>query len=201
MKLAARIISTLFHPILMPTVGLFLILHSGTYLSLLDPGAKWAILFVMALGTLFFPLMMIPVLYYRNLISTLAGTTREERLIPLLITLILYGITFVYFIRLPLSRQIHGFVLSACILLGVIVLVNLKFRICGHMSALGGIAGLVFSLILIFDTPMTGILLVVLLAAGLTGSARLALGVQKPLELITGFTVGFAVVLITLLVY
>ena len=73
MKIVARIVSTLFHPLLMPTLGLLLLLNSGTYLSLLDPAAKRAILFVMALGTLFFPLMMLPVLYYRNLIDLAAG--------------------------------------------------------------------------------------------------------------------------------
>ena len=69
MKSAARVITILFHPLLMPTIGLLLILNSGTYLSLLDPAAKKAVLFVMALGTLLFPLMMIPVLYDRNLIT------------------------------------------------------------------------------------------------------------------------------------
>ena len=120
MKVAARVINILFHPLLMPTLGLLLIFNSGTYLSLLDPAAKRAVLFVMALGTLFFPLMMIPVLYYRNLISSLQDASREERFLPYLIILILYVITFVYFVRLPLSRLIHAYVLSVSLLLFVL---------------------------------------------------------------------------------
>ena len=201
MKTAARVISTLFHPLIMPTLGLLLILNSGTYLSLLDPTAKRAILFVMALGTLFFPLMMIPVLYYRKLISTMQDPSREERLVPHLIILILYVITFVYFVRLPLSRVIHGYVLSVSILLFMVLLVSLKFKICEHMTALGGITGLVVTLILLYETPIQGILMVSLLAAGLTGSARIAVGIQRPAEIYTGFLLGFGVVLATLLVY
>ena len=201
MKVAARIITFLFHPLLMPTIGLLLILNSGTYLSLLDPAAKRAVLFVMALGTLFFPLMMIPVLYYRNLISSLQNASREERLLPYLVILILYVITFVYFVRLPLSRVIHGYVLSVSILLFVLLLLSVKFRICGHTAALGGICGLVFTLVLQYQTPLLGFLSAGILVAGLVASARLILGVQRPLEVYAGFILGFGVVLTTMLVY
>ena len=201
MKTAARLVSILFHPLLMPTVGLLLILNSGTYLSLLDPAAKHAILFVMALGTLIFPLMMLPVLYYRNLITTLQDASREERLVPHLIILILYVITFVYFIRIPLSRVIHAYVLSVSLLLFMLLLVSLKFKICGHMTAFGGISGLIIALILLYETPIQGVLMITLLAAGLTGSARLAMGVQRPVEVYTGYMLGFGVVITTILVY
>jgi hypothetical protein len=201
MKTAARLVSILFHPLLMPTVGLLLILNSGTYLSLLDPAAKRAILFVMALGTLIFPLMMLPVLYYRKLITTFQDASREERLVPHLIILILYVITFVYFIRIPLSRMIHAYVLSVSLLLFLLLLVSLKFKICGHMTAFGGISGLIIALILLYETPIQGLLMITLLAAGLTGSARLTMGVQRPVEVYTGYMLGFGVVLTTILVY
>jgi len=201
MKVAARIITIFFHPLLMPTLGLLLILNSGTYLSLLDPAAKRAVMFVMALGTLFFPLMMIPVLYYRNLITSLQDVSREERFLPQLIILILYVITFVYFVRLPLSRVIHGYVLSFSVLLLVLMLVNIKFKICPHMAALGGIAGLIVVLILLYETPLQGFLIIAFLAGGLVGTARLILKQQSPAEIYAGYLVGFAVVLITLLVY
>lgn len=201
MKITARFITFLFHPLLMPTVGLLMILNSGTYLSLLDPAAKRAVLFVMSLGTLLFPLMMIPVLYYRNMITSLQDASKEERFLPYVIILILYIITFVYFVRLPLSRIIHGYVLSVTILLFFLLLLNIKFRICGHMAAIGGIAGLIIGLIFLYETPLQGFLIMTLLAGGLTGSARLILGVQRPVEVYTGFMLGFAVVLTTLLVY
>jgi len=201
MKLAARIITVLFHPLLMPSLGLLLIFNSGTYLALLDPAAKRAVLFVMALGTLFFPLMMVPILYYRNLITSLQDASREERFLPYLIILILYVITFVYFVRLPLSRVIHGYVLSVTILLFLLILVTIKFRICAHMAGTGGITGLIIALMLQYETPLEGFLVIALVMAGLTASARLALKIQRPLEIYSGFLLGFGVVLTTLLVY
>lgn len=201
MKAAARVLTILFHPLVMPTIGLLIILNSGTYLALLDPAAKRAVLFVMALGTLLFPLMMIPVLYYRNLISSLQDASREERFLPYLIILILYVITFVYFVRLPLSHFIHGYVLSVSILLFLMMLLTFRFRICGHTAAVGGITGLVFALILQFETPAYGFLIISILVAGLVGTSRLILGVQRPVEVYTGFLLGMGVVLTTLLAY
>lgn len=201
MKKAASVISYIFHPLIMPTLGLFLILNSGTYLSLMDPAAKRAILFVMALGTLFFPLIMVPVLYYRNLVSSLQYATREERLIPQLIILVLYIITFIYFARLPLKSGIHAYVLSVTATLFLVLVLNLKFKICIHSTALGGLTGLIIALIFLYGTPMQGTLILSLLAGGITGSARLAMGANRSIEIYAGYLLGFGIVLITLLVY
>ena len=114
MKKAALLISYLFHPLIMPTLGLLIILNSGTYLSLLDPAAKRAIVFVMALGTLVFPLMMLPILLLQEPACQEQQTvTREERLVPQIIILILYIITFVYFQKLPLSQS-HSCLCAFC---------------------------------------------------------------------------------------
>ncbi len=201
MKKSALVISYLFHPLLLPTLGLLLLLNSGTYISLLDPAAKRAILFVMALGTLFFPLIMLPVLYYRNLMTNLPNPAREERLIPQMIVLILYIITFVYFVRLPLSRIIHAYVLSVAATLFLLLILGVKFKLCSHSAGLGGLTGLIIALIFLYNTSLQGFLMLTLLAAGLTGTARLALKMQRPGEVYAGYLLGFTVVLIILLVY
>ena len=201
MKKIAPVVSILFHPMLMPTLGLLLLLNSGTYISLLDPAAKRAILFVMALGTLFFPLMMMPILYYRNLITSIQNGSREERLISQVIILILYIITFVYFVRLPLSRVIHSYVLATAITLSVVILLGIWFKISLHTAALGGVAGLIIALIFLYETPLQGMLMIAVLTGGVTASSRLALGVCRSAEVYSGYLVGFGVVLITLLLY
>lgn len=201
MKKVAQAISYLFHPLLMPSVGLLILLNSGTYLALLDPSAKRAILFVMALGTLFFPLIMIPMLFYRRLISSLQSSSWEERIIPYLIVLILYIITYIYFIRLPLNRTIHAYVLSMVATLFLLLVLGSRFKLCSHMAGLGGVTGLIIALIMLYETPLQGALLLTFIAAGATGTARLLLGRQRPVEVYAGFLLGFGVVLTTLLIY
>ncbi len=201
MKKAAPAVSYLFHPLMMPTLGLLLLLNSGTYIALLDPAIKRAILFVMALGTLVFPMIMVPVLYYRNLVTNMRSTRREERLVPLVVVLILYSITFVYFMRLPLNRVIQGYMLSVLATLFVVFLANIKFKVCFHLAALGGLTGLIIGLIYLYETPLQNLLMLVLLASGITGSARLGTGAQRPGEIIAGYFLGFSIVLLTLLIY
>jgi hypothetical protein len=200
MKKVAPVISYLFHPLLMPSLGLLILLNSGTYLSLLDPAAKRAIMFVMALGTLVFPLMMLPILQYRNLALKSGESTREERLIPQIIILALYIITLVYFRRLPLSQAIQAYVLSVNLTLFLVIIINFRFRISVHAAALGGLCGLILALIFLYETPLEGLLMLFFLASGITGSARMALG-NRWGEVLTGFILGLGVVLVTILVY
>ena len=201
MKKVAPLISYLFHPLLMPSLGLLIILNSGTYLALLDPAAKRAIMFVMALGTLVFPLMLLPVLQYRNLMMKDGqAATRGERLVPQMIILALYIITFVYFKRLPLNQVIHAYVLSVTGTFFLVILVNLRFRVSIHAAALGGLTGLIIALIILYETPLQGMLMLALLAGGITGSSRLAQGDHWG-AILSGFFLGLAVVLFTILVY
>jgi membrane-associated phospholipid phosphatase len=81
------------------------------------------------------------------------------------------------------------------------MLLKLMLRICGHTAAVGGLVGLILALILQYETPAYGFLIVCFLIAGLVGTSRLILGVQRPVEVYTGFMLGVGVVLITLLVY
>lgn len=201
MKKAAPLISYLFHPLIMPSLGLLIILNSGSYLSLLDPAVKRAIVFVMALGTLVFPLMILPVLQYRSLVlKNQEAISKGERLVPQIIILALYIITFVYFNKLPLSQVIHAYILSVTGTLFLVLMLNLKFKISMHTAALGGMAGLIIALIYLYETPLQGLLLLSLFAGGLTGSARMAQGDGWG-SILGGFLLGFGVVLFTILVY
>ncbi len=201
MKKVAPLISYLFHPLLMPSLGLLIMLNSGTYLALLDPAVKRAIMFVMALGTLVFPLMLLPVLQYRNLMmKDIQAATKGERLVPQIIILVLYIVTFVYFKRLPLHQVIHAYVLSVTGTFFLLILLNLRFRISIHTAALGGLTGLIIALIYLYETPLQGLLMLSLLAGGLTGSSRLAQGDPWG-AILSGFFLGLAVVLFTILVY
>jgi len=200
MKNLARTLNHLFHPMLMPVLGLLLILNSGTYLALLDPGAKRVLLMVMGMGTLLFPLFSLPFLHYRRTMAPVQDRM-SERMLPMLVILVLYGITMVYFMRLPLSRLLHAYALSFTLLTLLIFLSEMRFRLCTHMAGLGGMAALVLALMLLYEVPLQGILMLVLLAAGISGSVRLYLGMQNPAEEAGGFLLGFLVIGATLLLY
>ena len=144
--------------------------------------------------------MMLPILFYRKLVLRNGqGTTREEQRIPQFIILVLYIITFIYFRKLPLNHVIHAYVLSVTGLLFIVMVLNLKFRVSIN-TALGGLTGLIIALIFLYETPLEGFLILVLLAVGISGTARLAQG-DRWGEVLSGFLLGFGVVLGTILLY
>ena len=61
--------------------------------------------------------------------------------------------------------------------------------------------GLILALILLYETPLELFLAAAILIAGLVATSRLKLELQRPVEVYTGFLLGFTVVLTTLLVY
>ena len=191
----------LSHPLIFPTLGLLIIFNSGTYLALLEPDAKKAILSVLALGTLVFPLLMLPVLYRRNLLTALQSDDRQGRMLVYLLVLVLYTMTYVYFVRLPLSRHIHAYILSMVLLLVLLFAASFRFRLCAHSAGWGAMAGLGLTLVLLFDTPLQLLLMGIFLAGGIIGTLRLWEGLQEPWEVLSGFTLGLVVVPATMLLY
>ena len=203
MKYIARTLNQILHPLLMPVLGLLLILNSGTYLSLLDPGAKRVLLLVLGMGTLLFPLLAFPMLHYRRVMSSATNQPRpiEEALLPRLVILVLYIITLVYFLRLPVNRLIQAYVLSFTLVMLFYFLSGIRYRLCAHMAGFGGLIALLLTLMLLYEIPLQGMLVLVVIAAGISGSTRLYLSLQKPAEELAGFMLGFVVVGATLLLY
>lgn len=95
-------------------------------------------------------------------------------------------------------QVIHSYILAVTVTLLILVILNLRLRVSMQMAALGGISGLIIALIYLFKTPLVEFLILSFLAAGLTGTSRLAMG-HRWGELLSGFLLGLGVVLITIL--
>lgn len=197
----ARIISLLFHPLLMPSLGMLILFNSGTYLALIPPEAKRVILTITFLSTLVFPLSLLPILYFRKLISDLQIDKREERFLPFLLILILYILTFIFIFRLPLHNHIHSYALTFPVMVTVLMIANIRIKVSTHMFGIGGITGLILSLILIFAVPLQAYFVLAILAAGLTGTARKISGDYSSFELLGGFLLGLITTGSVMLIY
>ncbi|MFZ5942049.1 MAG: hypothetical protein ACOYXB_15885 [Bacteroidota bacterium] len=150
----AQIISVLLHPLLMPAFGMLIMFNSGTYVSLLTFEAKKILLLMIVTGTFLLPASIIPFMIYRKMITDVSLSVREERFLPMVLTLLFFMLTFFLIYRLPVNRMIHAYLLAVNISLLLSVLVNTFQKISTHMVGLGGITGLVLALILLFGVPM-----------------------------------------------
>jgi hypothetical protein len=106
----AKLVSGIFHPLLMPLYGLIILLSAPTFLVYLPSEAKKVLFLVVLINNVFVPLAVLPFLRYRNVISSYKIEDRNERIIPLLTTSVLYCTTSFIIIRFQIPFLLKSFI-------------------------------------------------------------------------------------------
>lgn len=201
MKVLANIFSYIFHPLIIPTIGMFIIFNSGTYLSNLMPEAKKLIYILVFVTTFLFPALMMPFLLWQKIITNFYVQTKKERVLPILLILIFYYFGYYIIGIYNISGLIRAFLLASIISLTVAFFINLKWKISMHMIGLGGLIGLVLAISLRLHINLTVYLVLLIFISGIVGASRLKLNSHNILQIGAGFYIGVLTVLITILYY
>ena len=189
----ARIISIAFHPLIMPTLGIYLIFSADTYLSSdVHEKAQQIIFIWIFLNTFLVPALIAWYLKRKNFISNLRMDVREERTLPFLVTSIFYFLSYYLVYRIELPQTINSLMLGASLAVFLAFLINLKWKISIHMIGISGLAGALFGLSVHLNADVFFILIGVIFIAGLVGYARLVLNAHTQGEVYSGFLLGFA---------
>ncbi len=197
----SKIISHIFHPLLVPTVGFLVLFYSGTYLSYLPFNIKAWITSIVFVCTFFIPLMFILFLRYQEIINDIQMKERKDRYIPIIISFFLFVFCFYLIKRIDIPGMFYSFMLGGIFTLLITFFISLWFKISIHMVGLGGLVALVIFISFYLKVNLSFYLILVILFAGITGTARLYLKAHKPVEVYSGFVLGFAVVLATMILY
>jgi len=191
-KRLAKIISILFHPFLMTTLGVLILLNSGTSLSVVQVEIKRITLVIAFLFSAVFPGAMILILYLTKMIRDIDLSGREERTLPIMLTLIL--VLFAYFVMrgIPHLADGHvGYMLSPAVGLFILLGLNRWLKPSLHMAGLGGLVGMLLVLVIFYGAQAQYLFSGLILVSGLTASARIRLGLQSLLGVSLGFFTGF----------
>lgn len=78
----AKILSTLLHPLLMPTIGILILFNSGSIYEFLSFPAQKVIFIIVMLCTVVLPLTFVPFYIFQKIIKNVQMDERRERLIP-----------------------------------------------------------------------------------------------------------------------
>ena len=185
-----KTLSYIFHPIFMPFVGILIIL-SISHLAFLPVVSKKAILSLVAIVTVFFPLTIIPVLYYQKVITGITISSRRERLLPMFLTTIFYyfGYFMLHKYSAPLFLQKYMLAVFASVLLASVI--NIKWKISLHMIGIGGLIGLLSALAYLFGLHNNMIFMISVLIAGTIGTGRLYLKEHDSTQIYAGFLMGY----------
>jgi hypothetical protein len=194
MDKASRIISILCHPLIMPSLGFLVLFNSGTYLAYLPFEYKKMIILIVFLCTFIIPLSIIPFFIYQKMISSVNMSGVRERIAPMVISFILFILCYFLLRRIPIPPDYLAFCLGCAASELITLMVMTKWKISLHMLGIGGLTGLIIYLIIKMHIDLGFYLILTLIVAGLTGTARLALNAHNPFEIYTGYLTGLVVV-------
>ncbi len=192
MKKAARAISVLLHPILMPVLALWAAMQLDPHLSyFLPPQARLFTLGIVMVMIVVFPSISMLFLRWAGVISSLEMPTREERIVPFVLMLIYYGMTY-YTLR---QTRLDGSVLSlyAGVMLAMLIttLITFRWKISVHLVGVGGLVGTVAGISEMHGEGLLFWLALSVLMAGILGTARLLTGSHVPAQVYAGGVLGF----------
>jgi membrane-associated phospholipid phosphatase len=190
MKTASKIISSVFHPLIMPVIGLLIIFNTDSYINYAIPSAlKKAIIGLVGLCTFIIPLLIALLLVNRKVINSLEMETQKEPNIPYAITIILFILTLSLLKEAPVPPLIYNFIIGATLSVMLAFIINIKWKISAHMIGMGGLVGALLCVASLLEVYMLPQLVLALLIAGLVGSSRLLLKAHSPSQVYVGFIV------------
>ena len=198
MRYVALTISTLAHPFLLPLYLLFITFHSGTMFSL-TPGYAQALAYVLTIaGVVVVPLLSFPILKYFKLIEHVDMRHRQDRIIPLFITVVSIFLVFYFSRNIPHMAIVRQIYLVLVVWLSGFMLVTIRWKISMHMSAMGALCGFVFIFGVKYMGDVGNLLMLLFFVSGLLGSSRVYLKCHTPAQVYAGFLYGFALVALIL---
>lgn len=190
--IASRTVSFAFCPLLVPTYGI-LLAFCLSFLVILPVRT----MVVVTLTTLFItgivPFTFILFMWRKKRVGDPSLKQRRERFWPYIVTVICYLICMVYLIVLKAPVWLWGFMLGASVSLMLVSVINLRWKISAHTTAMGGLLAMLFRIVVSGYTPLPieGWMTVAILLTGMVGTARLLLQRHTLLQVLAGLLVGF----------
>lgn len=185
-----KVLSTILHPNVMPTLGLFIYLMMVP--NSLFPIQKYALIGVVFVITYIIPIITLVLLKAMGLINSFQVETIKERRIPILFMIVLFYLLGSGIFNINVLNDIGLlFYGSAVSLLVIYLLFIFKIKSSLHLVSMGISVGFFVWLSDKYTANFLPIIMVAILISGLLASARLHLNAHKPLEIYFGFFIGF----------
>lgn len=195
MRVVAKIISFLFHPLLLTTYLVTLIGYYFPTMLMVAPQNMRPILAFIFCFTFILPAVNILIFKIFGTISNYTMDSRRERLVPFVAISVIYIVmTFLFYYRLPFSSNFSNLMLLVTMLVVAGTVITFFYKVSIHSLAMWGGVGILVPLNKAMEQsyllwPTAGIIV----AAGLVMSARLYLDAHTPRQVMIGGLVGFGI--------
>jgi len=130
-----------------------------------------------------------------NAISSFEMELQRERIIPLVLSAMIYYAVFYLLKQGTQGNVLNLFLLGSTLLILISLLINYLAKISLHMVSQGGLFGALTAYSIRFSIHDEWIILLIIFIAGLTAFSRLKLKAHSPAEIYGGFVLGTAVMI------
>lgn len=189
-KRFSQIISIIFHPLILSTLGMLVFFNSGSYLDFLPFNAKKTILLIVFVSTFVLPLTFVPFFLFQNIIKSIQMETNKERLIPLAISSLMYFFSFYLLTRLGSPEIINRFILAGAIAIVVLLILTFKWKISAHMLGIGGFTGALIALSFELQINLQYYIISAVIFSGIVAYSRLQLKMHSQKQVYIGWFTG-----------
>jgi membrane-associated phospholipid phosphatase len=188
----AKLISLIFHPVLLPTLGMFLLFKSGFYFSMLSWEAMKYILLVVFLSTCILPLLAVAGMAFSPNFD-IAMENHRQRMFPLIMAAFFYFLGYMLMAKINAFQIFRIFMLSSVVVLLLLTSISYHWKISNHSAALGGLTATLIALSFRTGNNPVWPIVIVLAASGLVGTSRLILGKHSLAQVLAGYGLSFTV--------
>lgn len=197
MKHLAKAISVIFHPLLLPSYALPMIMIANPYMfGNLAFEMKLRLFLIVFINTFVFPVLAIFLMRKLNFVSSFELHEQKERHIPLIAISVFFFWSYMVFGDMPIDNFLPEMLLGASIAVFASFFINIFFKISIHAIAASYLVGVSIGLLRISTYNLEFLLILAIIIAGLIGTARLYLKAHQMDEIVSGYAVGLMCYLI-----
>lgn len=184
----SKIISYVFHPLLIPTWMILLLVYTNPY-AFAGMSVQAAVA-IIAINTFMFPAISILLMRKLGFLESLEMPDSKQRIIPLVATIIFYVWSYMAVRKTNFPYMMGVFMMGTLASLFLSFFINVFQKLSLHMVGISGALTSVLFLMLFSQSDVSYIFLAMVVLTGAVASARLYLGAHTPQEMYTGFMVG-----------
>lgn len=188
MKILSKILSYLFHPLLMTTWFTLLLLYTNPFsFAGLSSGIVIAVIFI---NTFMFPAISILLMRKLGFIEDLEMPDHKQRIIPLVASIIFYVWAYLATRKINFPYMMGVFMMGVLVSLFASFVINVFYKVSLHMVGVSGALTAIMLLVFVSPSDLSYYFLAMILLTGAVASARLYLGAHTMKEVYVGFLVG-----------
>jgi len=199
LKKIASIISTILHPMLMPTIGLLVIFSTQSHVTFIPYEFRRLVVIIVLVSTCILPLSVMPIFLQTGVIKSIYMKSNKERILPLLVTGFFFILGYFFLKKFQLPAFIPLFFLGSLCAVLFSLIISFFWKVSIHMVGIGGVLGALVSMSIKYGVDTTMWILIAIGVAGILGSSRLALKEHNGLQVYSGFFLGLGIICLIVL--